>query len=197
MARGGAGPLCESRAFAARMLGVESLLPDLDLRDVVYHLGKMFISFLLALPMAWDQEKATRGLGLRTFPLVALASTGFILIARTSFGDSSPDAQARVLEGLITGVGFLGGGAILKHGREVHGTATAASIWNTAALGAAVAYGRYEIAILLSAINFLVLRYFRVIKERLGWVEPADEEGDGPPPESRVQSEENEGDRSG
>lgn len=165
---------------------VESFLPDIDLQSILYHLGKMLAAFVLALPLAWDQERATRGLGLRTFPLVALASCGFILIARTSFGDGSADAQARVLEGLITGVGFLGGGAILKHGREVHGTATAASIWNTAALGAAVAYGRYEIAVLLSVINFLVLRYFRVIKERLGMYEDSPESDDA-----------GEGDRSG
>lgn len=164
---------------------MESLLPDIDLQSILYHLGKMLVAFVLALPLAWDQEKATRGLGLRTFPLVALASTGFILIARTALGDESDQAQARVLQGLITGVGFLGGGAILKHGQEVHGTATAASIWNTAALGAAVAYGRYEIAILLSVINFLVLRYFRVIKERLGLYE--DEADGSPPPDAQVQ----------
>ena len=140
---------------------------DFDLQEVLYHLIQLGIAFLLAMPMAWDQELATRRMGLRTFPLVALASTGYILLARQAFGgsDGAAEAEARVLQGLVTGIGFLGGGAILKQGNDVWGTATAASIWNTAALGAAVAYGRYEIALLLSVLNFLVLRYFRKLKE--------------------------------
>jgi putative Mg2+ transporter-C (MgtC) family protein len=52
---------------------------------------------------------------------------------------------------LITGIGFVGGGAILKEGATVKGTATAASIWNAGVIGAAVAMGQYEIAILLPA----------------------------------------------
>jgi putative Mg2+ transporter-C (MgtC) family protein len=59
----------------------------------------------------------------------------------------------------MTGIGFIGGGSILKQGGSVSGTATAASIWNTGAIGAAVAWGRYEIAIALSAVNFVLLRF--------------------------------------
>jgi putative Mg2+ transporter-C (MgtC) family protein len=68
---------------------------------------------------------------------------------------------------LITGIGFIGGGAILKEGASVHGTATAASIWNTGAIGAAVAFGRYEIAIVLSFINFVTFRWLTPIKDAL------------------------------
>lgn len=64
----------------------------------------------------------------------------------------------------MTGIGFIGGGAILKGGVSVHGTATAASIWNTGAIGAAVAYGRYEIAILLSLVNFATLHFLTPLK---------------------------------
>jgi len=63
-----------------------------------------------------------------------------------------------VLQGLITGIGFIGGGAILKTGGTVRGTATAASIWNTGLIGVAVAFARYEIAIVMSLINFVTLR---------------------------------------
>ena len=57
----------------------------------------------------------------------------------------------------MTGIGFIGGGSILKDRGNVSGTATAASIWNTGAIGAAVAWHRYEIAIALSLVNFLLL----------------------------------------
>jgi len=82
------------------------------------------------------------------------------------FADS-PDAQARVLQGLMTGIGFVGGGAILKKGADVRGLATAASIWNTGAVGAAVAFARYEIALVLSLLNFLTLRFLTPLKENL------------------------------
>jgi putative Mg2+ transporter-C (MgtC) family protein len=72
-------------------------------------------------------------------------------------------------QGLMTGIGCLGGGAIVKRGLNAHGAAaTAASIWNTAAVGAAVADGLYEIALLLSAANLAVLHWLGPIKEQVG-----------------------------
>jgi putative Mg2+ transporter-C (MgtC) family protein len=68
---------------------------------------------------------------------------------------------------LITGIGFVGGGAILKEGVTVRGTAMAASIWNAGVIGASVAMNRYEVAILLSLLNLLTLRWLLPWKERL------------------------------
>ncbi|MDX1504056.1 MAG: MgtC/SapB family protein [Thermoanaerobaculia bacterium] len=148
---------------------------DLDFDVILFHVGRLAIAFVLALPVAWDRERAERTLGLRTFPLVAMASAGYLLLARTVF-DGAPEAQARFFQGLMTGIGFLGGGAIVKRGLNVHGTATAASIWNTAAMGAAVAYGLFEIALLLSLVNFAVLRFLGAVKKE---VNGGDEAGDG------------------
>jgi putative Mg2+ transporter-C (MgtC) family protein len=67
----------------------------------------------------------------------------------------------------VAGIGFVGGGAIVKDGMTVHGTATAASIWNAGAIGAAVALEKYEIAIVLSALNLFSLRALAPIKKRL------------------------------
>ena len=140
------------------------LLPDIDLVQVVYDFGKIVLAFLLALPVGWDRERETRIMGIRTFPLVALASCGYVLVAVSVLGYGSPE-QSRIIQGLITGIGFLGGGAILKDGLSVKGTATAASIWSTGALGGAVAYGRYEIAIVISLANLLVLRVLTPTKQ--------------------------------
>jgi putative Mg2+ transporter-C (MgtC) family protein len=119
-------------------------------------------AYLFALPVALDRERASRGAGLRTFPLVAVAACGYTLVGISAL--DSTDAEARVLQGLITGIGFIGGGAILKGKGTVHGTATAASIWNTGLIGMAVALGRFEIALLMSFINFVTLRYVRNFK---------------------------------
>ena len=131
--------------------------------DVFAHLRDLVIAYLLALPIGWDQEREVRSAGLRTFPLVAGASCGFVLVAVALFGPRNV-AHARVLEGLITGIGFIGGGAILKSGTEVRGTATAASIWTTGVVGAAVGFGLYDIGVVLAALNFGTLRVLRAVK---------------------------------
>ncbi len=66
--------------------------------------------------------------------------------------------MARIVEGLMTGMGFIGGGAILKTTQDVHGTATAASLWATGATGVAVGLGAYDVALMLSLVTFLTLR---------------------------------------
>lgn len=118
---------------------------------------QLLIAWVLTLPVAWDRERESRSAGLRTFPLVAVAACGYTLVGISVL--DTTDAEARVLQGLITGIGFIGGGAILKSRGSVMGTATAASIWNTGLIGVAVAFKRYEIAAVASLINFVTLRY--------------------------------------
>lgn len=129
-----------------------------DLTEIGGHLLQLGVAFVLALPIAWDREHQERSAGLRTFTLVAISSCAFLMSARSSLGPSA-DAESRVWQGLLTGIGFIGSGAILKTEGSVRGTATAASIWSTAAVGAAVAYSNYDIAVVLSLVNFAVLRW--------------------------------------
>jgi len=144
-----------------------------SLIEVGAHLGQLAIAFLLALPIAWDREQKERSAGLRTFTLVAISTCGFLMAARNSFGPSgNVDAESRVWQGLLTGIGFIGSGAILKTEGSVRGTATAASIWSTAAVGASVAYGNYDIAIVLSLANFAVLRWLAPFKANASEVPP-------------------------
>lgn len=139
-------------------------ITSIDWAVISSHLAKLILAYVLALPIAWDQERSARGAGLRTFPLVALGSCGYVLVGLYVLSGS--ESHARILYGLMTGIGFIGGGAILKQHAQVTGTATAASIWITGAVGAAVAWDRYEIAILLSLINFLTLRMGGKVKEK-------------------------------
>jgi putative Mg2+ transporter-C (MgtC) family protein len=132
-------------------------------QTIASHVGHMMLAYVLALPIAWDREQSARGAGLRTFPLVAVGSCGFMLIGLSVLTGS--ESHARILYGLITGIGFIGGGAILKSGGGVKGSATAASLWITGAIGAAVAWQRYEIALFLSLLDFLTLRLGQVIKK--------------------------------
>ena len=70
-----------------------------------------------------------------------------------------------MIEGLITGIGFIGGGAILKQGTTVQGTATAASLWATGAIGVSVGLGSYDVAVTVAVFTFLTLRLLTLVKE--------------------------------
>jgi putative Mg2+ transporter-C (MgtC) family protein len=75
--------------------------------------------------------------------------------------------MARIVEGLITGIGFIGGGAILRLKESVKGTATAASLWTTGAMGTAVGLGSYDVAIVLSFATILTLWVLSPLKADL------------------------------
>jgi putative Mg2+ transporter-C (MgtC) family protein len=136
---------------------------EINWSQILHHLYHLAIAYALALPIGLDREKSARRFGLRTFPLVALGACAFMLTG--TYVLDTTDAEARVIYGIITGIGFIGGGAILKDKGTVRGTATAASIWSTGAVGVAVAYNRFEIAIVLSLLNFLTLRFVKEFKE--------------------------------
>ena len=139
--------------------------PDFDFLLLASHGVHLLLAFVLTLPVAWERERTTRTLGLRTFPLCAVASCGFILVA-VSLAPDAPDAHSRVLAGLMTAMGFIGGGAILRRKSGVSGTATAASLWTCGVLGASVGYGFYELAVLISVINFLTFKLLTPIEKK-------------------------------
>ena len=75
------------------------------------------------------------------------------------------DGEARIFQGIITGIGFIGGGAILNNKDKVSGVSSAASIWNTGAIGLAVAFDRFEIAFILAVLNVFTLFFFGRVKK--------------------------------
>lgn len=135
----------------------------IDHFSIVPHLIALGIAYALAVPIGWDRERAERSAGLRTFPLVAIAACGFIQATEGAMA-SHPEGAARIIEGIITGIGFIGGGAIIKHGTSVFGTATAASLWATGAVGVSVGLGVYDVAVVISVMTFLTLRFLLPLK---------------------------------
>jgi putative Mg2+ transporter-C (MgtC) family protein len=149
-------------------------MPDilsLSTFNLMPHVVALTIAYLLALPIGWNREKEERSAGIRTFPLVAVASCGFIQATETRFG-AEPEAMARIMEGLITGMGFIGGGAILRLKDSVKGTATAASLWTTGAMGAAVGLGSYDVAVVLSLFTIATLWILSPLKESVAAEDP-------------------------
>jgi putative Mg2+ transporter-C (MgtC) family protein len=103
-------------------------------------------------------ERATKGkaAGVRTHMLVALGSALFMLVPQMS--GAGDDALSRVVQGIATGIGFIGAGTIIKSERvsQVHGLTTAAGIWMTAAIGIAAGSGREATAVLATLLTFVV-----------------------------------------
>mgnify|MGYP003701008457 CR=1 FL=1 len=126
-------------------------MPDFDTALIAKHLTQIGIAYLLALPVAWNREQSARSAGLRTFPLVSVAACGYMLTGIEVL--SSTDAESRVIYGIVTGMGLIV--AIdYPDGAE----------WNTGAIGVAVAFHRYEIAAVLSLLNFLTLQFVTRLK---------------------------------
>lgn len=132
--------------------------------DLLPHFVALTTAYLLALPIGWNRERAERSAGLRTFPLVAVASCGFVQATETMVA-GDPEAMARIIEGIITGMGFIGGGAILRMKESVKGTATAASLWATGAIGTAVGIGSYDVAVMLSLVTIVTLWVLSPLKQ--------------------------------
>ncbi len=163
---------------------MQSLLEANDSFRILPHLIALTIAYVLALPIGWNREKNERSAGLRTFPLVAIATCGIVQATETIL-QGHPEGTARIIEGLMTGMGFIGGGAILKEGGSVRGTATAASLWSTGATGAAVGLGAYDVAVMISLFTFLTLWLLTPLKE----------EGNGDTAEERKSTDRNQRDR--
>jgi putative Mg2+ transporter-C (MgtC) family protein len=122
-------------------------------------------SYLLALPLGWERkEKSTGRVGVRVFPLVAVSSCVYVLLGQYLFTGSNSKEQSDVLQGLMTGIGFVGAGAIMKERGETHGVATAAAIWTTGAIGASVAYGFYFVAVALCAVSLFILHLTPLVR---------------------------------
>lgn len=117
---------------------------------------KLFLAILLAGLVGWQREKTKTPAGLRTHMLVALGSTIFTVISY-ELGLISPIDPTRLTAGIVTGVGFLGAGTIIHQSDSVRGLSTAASIWTVAAVGMAVGYGMYFLAIVGSILTLLIL----------------------------------------
>ena len=146
-------------------MDLHDLLPNVRHLAVLPHIRDLAIAYALAFLIGWNREREGRSAGMRTFPLVAIAACGFIQ-ATEGLLRSKPEGMARIVEGVITGIGFIGGGAILKGGGEVQGTATAASLWATGAIGVAVGLANYDVAVVICLFTAATLYGLRHLKTK-------------------------------
>jgi putative Mg2+ transporter-C (MgtC) family protein len=119
---------------------------------------RLVLASLLGLAVGFEREIHGHPAGMRTHLLVSLGSAAFTILGVFFF--SSPGTQtdpSRIAAQIVTGIGFLGAGAILKYGTSVRGLTTAASLWATAAVGMAAGAGAWLVAIVTTVLVVLSL----------------------------------------
>lgn len=150
-------------------LGLESS------RQLVQLLIRMVVAVLLGFLVGIQREKVGKPAGARTHMLVSLG-TAVVVLACAGMG-MQYDAQSRVIQGIVTGIGFIGAGSILKldQERKIQGLTTAAGLWMTAAIGIACGVGTIGIAIIAAVLTVIVLALAGVIESRTEKYENAKE----------------------
>ncbi len=116
---------------------------------------RLVLAAALGGAIGWQRERAQRPAGLRTNALICLGAALFTVIDVFGFG---ADTQLKIAGGIVTGIGFLGAGAIMhKDGGMVAGLTTAASVWTVAGIGLAVGAGQYILAVVATALTIVIL----------------------------------------
>ena len=126
----------------------------------------LLLALVLGAIIGWERFMDHKPAGLRTHTLVSLGAAGVMVAARGMMGDD-PAAHrelSRVVQGVITGIGFLGAGSIIQSQGSVRGLTTAASIWVVAAVGVAAGGEEWGFATALTGATWVVLRGFRSIE---------------------------------
>ena len=129
----------------------------------------MLVSTVLGTMVGWERQMGRKPAGLRTHTLVCLGSTMFVLVTRHAvehIGGPNLD-PTRIIHGVITGVGFLGAGSIMRTEGYVHGLTTAASVWIVAAIGVSVGVHAYWLAFIGTVLALIVLEFFRWVERFL------------------------------
>ena len=146
--------------------GVQNDFADLPgVAEVTQIVLRMLLAALLGGLVGFQRERVGKSAGLRTHMLVSLGSAFFVMIPYQA-GMSIADLS-RVMQGIMTGVGFLGAGTILKRetDEQIEGLTTAAGLWLTAAVGSAAGMGREASAVLGTVLALLILAFLPRVKQ--------------------------------
>jgi putative Mg2+ transporter-C (MgtC) family protein len=150
------------------VLLLASSVPSLSWPEV---LGRLALAAALGSVLGFERELREREAGLRTHLLVSLGSALFTIVSAYGFREfvhsGSTVDPTRIAAQIVTGIGFLGAGAIIRQGIAVRGLTTAATLWVVAAIGLAAGAGYYSAAVITTAVALLALGPLRTLGHRL------------------------------
>lgn len=130
----------------------------MDVQSELIFIGRAALAAALAFIIGWERESRGSPAGDRTFAMVSLGAAAFTAIGIEQF----PATAEKLLAGVVTGVGFLGAGMIVKEASNVRGLTTAAGIWAVSSIGVVIGAGEYLIGIGLTALIMLILTWERL-----------------------------------
>ncbi len=133
--------------------------------DTLHLLGRLGLSLLVGAAIGLNREREHKPAGLRTYMLVTFGTTILALLPlQLGVALESTDAFSRIIQGIITGVSFIGGGTILRDQDHVRGLTSAAAIWVTAALGLLIGCGLWQLGLASALICWVILRVVKQIE---------------------------------
>ncbi|WRH67666.1 MAG: MgtC/SapB family protein [Planktothrix sp. GU0601_MAG3] len=141
--------------------------PSDDWLTILFRLG---IALLIGGVIGLDREQPSRPAGLRTYMIVSLGAAIFVMITLQAGLDlNSTNALSRTIQGIATGVGFIGAGLIFQQSKpnlkpKVKGLTSAAALWLTAGLGTATGCGLWQMSLIGTLMTLLILRGFKKVK---------------------------------
>lgn len=140
-----------------------------DGRHLIIFLVRLLAATIFGAAIGYERQRAGKAAGLRTHILVAAGTAMFILGCESAGIRTDSDAISRVIQGIITGIGFVGAGSIIKRDseRDIQGVTTSAGIWMTAAIGVTVGLGGLGLAVVATILSLIVLRVTTRVEERL------------------------------
>ena len=121
---------------------------------------RLLAGTLFGAAIGFERQRAGKAAGLRTHVLVTTGTAIFVIACLSSGMQTNSDGISRVVQGIITGIGFVGAGSIIKSGvdRRVQGVTTSAGIWMSAAIGVTVGLGKVGLALIATLLSLLILR---------------------------------------
>lgn len=139
-------------------------------QEIIQLIIRMLSAATLGAIIGYEREFRGKGAGVRTHMLVAIGACLFILISKYGFGDSERFDAARVAAGVVSGIGFLGGGLIIKSkSNMITGMTTAAGLWVTGAIGLAAGSGMVLMSVICTALVLICMEILNIVNKNLGY----------------------------
>jgi putative Mg2+ transporter-C (MgtC) family protein len=140
---------------------MESILERIDVQSIL----PMIVAMVLGALIGIEREVHNKPAGLRTNALICMGAAAFMVIAQRI--GLSPDSISRMTAGIVTGVGFIGGGAVLRDRANISGVTTAATIWVVTSIGIACGMRLYDMAVSITILSLIVLAVFGPLDKKI------------------------------
>jgi len=148
---------------------MNNLLNDFVVNEMGQLTIRLLAAAILGAAIGYEREFRGKGAGVRTHMLVCVGACLFMLISKYGFGDSARFDAARVAAGVVSGIGFLGGGLIIKtKSNVITGLTTAAGLWVTAAIGLGAGSGLVGMAVIAAVLMLLCLEILSLVHIKVG-----------------------------